>query len=337
MRNSGTRARATSSARNNSRHCNWQADWGLRLPAKNPQRLTRNQHRRWDAGGRLRRISPRFRAYSTGTPAVAPTVSGGLRPSATADARRARRAIGSTAQIEHQSAGRLIPGEFLGFVEQARVLRRQRNDWSSAARPGARDPGPLPSNVTITFPARCPLRGRRQDNGISKRSPLAARLSFARLRSGSRTMGLPPGRAGDWPRPPGRASHQQMVQPHRDGVGADDARLTRGAAGAEVVNVHRPLDDQARAIRRRSLLHNALEQRRRPVRGKDLAARQQRTGVLDRLPAGGLHEEGLRQLSETHPRNCAGHRACFATPQSCSHTRSRSASVLACRADLKPC
>ena len=42
------------------------------------------------------------------------------------------------------------------------------------------------------------------------------------------------------------------------------------------------------------LLHNALGQRRRPVGGNHLARRQQRAGVLDRLPTRGLHEEGIR-------------------------------------------
>ena len=83
------------------------------------------------------------------------------------------------------------------------------------------------------------------------------------------------------------------VQADGDRMGADGAPLTRRAAGTEIFQVDRVFDDQAGAISGRTLLDDALQDGRRPIRTEDFVRGQPSAGGLHGFPSGNFSEEGF--------------------------------------------
>jgi len=97
------------------------------------------------------------------------------------------------------------------------------------------------------------------------------------------------------------------MQPDRNAVDADFSPFPGLAAIAEVLDLHRAVDDQRTAKGHAPGLHHAPQQGRRPIRTDHLALRQTGAGVLHHLPAGGLGEQCFGEFN--------GHRRQYAHPR----------------------
>ena len=83
------------------------------------------------------------------------------------------------------------------------------------------------------------------------------------------------------------------VQTDGNGVGANRSPLTRVAAGAEILDVDRTVNDQPRAEGCLARLHHAPEQWRLPVGTEHLVLFEIAASPLHGLPAGGFLEQGV--------------------------------------------
>ena len=97
----------------------------------------------------------------------------------------------------------------------------------------------------------------------------------------------------------------QVVESNCNGVRADNARLARGAAGAEVINLKWPLGDEAGAIRACASWMTPLSKGGDPFEGMTFPSASSDRALFTVPKPADLAKKASSQIGETHPRACA--------------------------------